>query len=259
MHSFRLLVLIATISSLILFSCQDHQLAPPTQPRFRLKEYTFAQSRSSYAFTFTYGPSGKLASYTERFNGGLFATNLTYNAQGQLVRLDRKPSDGNPIANSSYLTYDYNQAGNITTITRYFMPPNAPAYVSSVYTFEYGANAPYPSRQISTFYVDGQVSTRDQRDFSYQNGNAVQIDYKYLIGSSVAPSTVTYQFDDKANPFYNLLGSPDGFEPIYNRNNIVSDTQSTTYDGNGLLTNRVTNIKSDPANQGRSTYSYEQY
>jgi len=186
-------------------------------------------------------------------NGGLgmlFTTNyFTYNQAGKLQKaVIPEPSPG--VKAQTY-EYTYDQQGRLSTYRLLSAEPNYASTIGQQSTFTYGDSTveesfarvqvdgqllpPYLEPNLRTLYrfdEQGQITeqiqegilrygseTRQRFVYTYANGNVVK--QTMLNAADQVEFTISYEYDDKVNPFY---GRTSLLDPIAygSRNNIIS-------------------------------------
>ncbi|MBC3789149.1 RHS repeat domain-containing protein [Spirosoma utsteinense] len=250
-----------------LSGCQDHKTEPGTQ-RLRLKRIIQQTSQLYFSYSFTYNGDNKIASYSihngfdqraENAPGPI--TTLQYDAQGRLLEAITQPLAD--FGNGSKRTYQYNSVGNLTSASYYNARMPGSGY-GLAYVYQVGYDATNSPNKITAegYLETGEKAVSALNLYTYSGGNVTKQEVIYSAPNNTL--TETYQYDDKANPYYGLapvigLGGQ-RVDPIYlSKNNPIDDLTKVEYDSNGLLVKRVVALSSNPSVQTTYTYEYESY
>ncbi|GAB3756461.1 hypothetical protein GCM10028817_26590 [Spirosoma pomorum] len=225
-------------------------------------------------------------------NGGLgpfwVTTRFTYKKDRLLQRAIYSPNSPNP----SQLTLDYNydQQDRVSSYLVQYEKPYDDGNTGERHSFTYKENGfeyksvrikadgqPLASQsnnlldiyltnqagQVTEWIQEGIIRygrpTRARYVYTYENGNIVKA--SYLNGDDKEEFSISYQYDDKVNPFYGWMYAID---PVlrYSRNNIVQSQVSQapvrkneyTYNEQGFpLT------KKEDSKGALMTYTYESF
>lgn len=194
--------------NMVLGSCTDHRQGELSPNRLRLKRTISTYPGFPGTTEFAYDGAGRESGFTY----GNYIGSFTYNSRGQVATYIY----AGPVSSvaNGYTTYegDYNEFS-------YSSPTNLTVYNGPLVA----VNGNYVSdrtfaRRVYTYTLDGQSRTLSQyntpvsaggqdlatSDYTYSGDNIVKEANRSC--SRCTPSTTAYQFDDKSNPFYGLIG-----------------------------------------------------
>ncbi|WP_139361687.1 hypothetical protein [Spirosoma sp. 209] len=230
--------------------------------------------------------------FVEGYAGGLgpyfVTTHFEYNEGRALKRAIIPPTSAAAPELTNEYTYD--QQGRVVSYFVRYSRPNGDGSVGELNTFTFGDNrieqsfarqladgqklptAETNPRHIYRTNADGQMTewiqegiirygkpTRARYVYTYENGNITRA--TYLDANDKAEFTISYEYDDKPNPFYRWMYTIDPV--LYNsRNNVVSTQVNEsapsrteyTYTDSGLPA-----TKKDVTKGAVLTYEYETY
>lgn len=184
-----------------------------------------------------YDGNGRLIKEEKAFDSAIYAS--TYQEKNELMTAENSTISG-------YSIFEYNQEAKLKTIKNY-NKKNAVFEYSSMMSLEYdGANI----AKRNLYNAENNIT--NLYAYEYDNsGNVIKEKYySYLFIQGLKPkliSEVSYQYDDKNNPFkiYKDLGYPGLFT---NTNNII-ESNSTLYEEVPGIDKYVTN---------KTTYEYNE-
>jgi len=250
-----------------LWSCEDHLVAPPASPRFRLTKIIQTGLRYYQSHTLSYNADGNVSQYVAR--GGTSASSaensqgvttfLQYDAQGRLIISETPIVPGNTTT-AGRTIYDYDTKGNMIAAKKYSAQQGSDFTINSLIAVEYNSqNLPVKTVETNFYPIGDAVYTAL---YSYNGNYLIKTERSYSTGPISNPVT-TYQYDNKPNPYYKLGYTLDriGVSPqLISPNNVIRPDDQLTYDNNGLLIERVDYYKLD-LQQGRThyTFQYEAY
>ncbi|GAB4032668.1 hypothetical protein [Spirosoma gilvum] len=229
---------LGVLALLVSFSaCQDHRIPQAPGSKFRIKKVTVGyENATDYSYSiYTYTNNGLLASidqFSVKGNSSAVQnskTVMTYDGQGKILKAEMQLPSSNgatqwvPFQNYSY---EYDKNGVITQVKRYDLANPASPVLIDQYLLEYNA-AKLPSKVSYTIGANQWVE-----QYTYIGGNVVKVDRNDNLSGL---ATLTFNYDNKSNPFYGLITGPPSYT-IFSANNIIAPNQVYTYDSNGLLT-----------------------
>ncbi|AKD54591.1 hypothetical protein [Spirosoma radiotolerans] len=279
-HNFSFCLLLLSLL-ITVASCNDHRLPSPTGQQFRIiKSRTMGadSSTSIIAGFYTYDSNGRLVKYTE--GNEKWPTNsafpdssrilISYDAQGRVQTTTREawisvssaslPPPLNRLWRPNLrANFTYDLAGYITEVKQYLIL-NDRAQTPSLFQdikIEYdGTELPVKLTTINWDPVTSNAQPLSQlvEQYIYNEGNIIEVARSENGGPAL---TVRYQYDDKPNPFYGLVGLVITNGPLFNlvnRNNVITANKQYSYNSVGLMTKVV---GGDPYSE--QTYGFEAY
>ncbi len=229
-----------------LWGCTDHSSRPLTPLRLRLKTTTSANfDGTTTQNSFTYDAQNRLIAYSE---GNDTRGTITYNAQNQYQRIDFVRGSATYRTDFTYQTFA-GGSRSVTAVTNQVFQ-NGVTGLADTRTYSFDAN----NRLTRSSYAPAGSTPIGETIsiYTYTGENITQVQANAI--RTVA--TYLYEFDDKPNPFYGLVGA--GIDEVrrYSRNNLVKYTPvpsasyiySYEYNAQGLPT-KIDNV----------TLTYESY
>lgn len=222
----------------LIWGCTDHLSRPTSPQRLRLKTVTSTNTDGTTTqTTFEYDVQNRLVAYND-YTG--LRNTITYDAQNQYQQIDNSVS-------RTYFTYQSSQNGMLVTAKRYVLDVGERLVETYTYGFDAG------NRLTNSTYVQGTVAnpnlvTQSETTYAYTGDNITTVTVKALRNTRID----TYQYDDKPNPFYGLIGP--GVDELrrFSRNNAtqlgIQPTIVYEYNAQGL-----------PTRIGDQTLTYESY
>ncbi|MFD2569950.1 hypothetical protein ACFSUS_04845 [Spirosoma soli] len=203
-----------------LWSCTDHRLNENQQPRLRLKRTISTVPGSAGTTEFFYDAQGREASFVSGDYKGIFEYANTNRIQRFFFII---PGGSFP---GEYNLFTYNSAnpeGGVNVLTSTLRAIINGDYIKGDERRNYTL---YPivnqKGQFSEVPVNSPFGVTS--DLTYAGNNLIQKITRPLRAGLT--TNVTYEYDDKANPFYGLIGleGVSGIPSLYNRNNVTKVT-----------------------------------
>jgi hypothetical protein len=207
------------LATLLAFGCGGDEVEPtpvivannPADQKCQLTQmkYTRGTDPDSLTSVLEYNAAGKISKATGYQGGRSFTEIGTYNAAGQLIRLDH--------SYGSYQLFDYNNLGLRSKVSYYRVSsPGGPASLDDYKTYAYDSNKKLI--KISSFDPSqGNILTGTE-EFTYPSAtSAKQEDYD---NSRRLLVTTDYTFDDKIG-LDHLLGEEFG---LVSDHNVLTET-----------------------------------
>ncbi len=243
------LVAMLLMSSVV--SCIDHQFNPLSPSRMRLKT-TNNINFGGFPFSteYNYDASNRVTSFTTSIGSkGVYQ----YDEQGRYKLFDYYPKASDErYAEETYFVYntsDNNFLANTGILRNGF-------FEGTRESFSYRLDA---DRRVLGFNGFPQGGVYTGESYFYTGGNITKVDY--VAGRVI--TSITYEYDDKPNPYYGLIAPDIGATRRFSRNNVTK-----IIDRDGVVTGEYTyeyNAQGLPIKQkekngpGVVEYTYESY
>ncbi|GAB3570657.1 hypothetical protein GCM10027578_27400 [Spirosoma luteolum] len=244
----------------MLTACTDHRLGELTPQRLRLKRTVSTLPGFPGTTVFNYDSQGRESSFTYEGYEGRF----TYDSQNRVRDYNYIKSDAPNASDLYYFTYL-----GADTVRMYH-------YVALLYQGNYSPQIRLRDYQYQLNSAKQPVSVYDAAPgagpvyhsgvFTYSGGNLTR---RVDVSFARAPlNSNDYQFDDKINPYYDLIGPGITEQRRYSLNNIIRSTY--TPDVRFPTANQTTEVASYEYNaqgyptsvtypSGKVTFEYERY
>lgn len=258
-HTFQSWLILVSLLGL-LTACTDHRLGELSPQRLRLKRTLSTLPGFPGTTVFNYDSQGRESSFTYEGYEGRF----TYDSQNRVRVYNYIKSDA---PNASEL-YSFNYLG-ADTVRMY-------RYAALLYQGDYSPQIRLRdyyyllnSAQQPVFVSDAAPTAGPEYHngvFTYSGGNLIRREEISYARSPVY--SADYQFDDKYNPYYSLIGPGITEQRRYSLNNIVKSTY--TPDVRYPTANQTTEVASYEYNaqgyptsvtfpSGKVMFEYERY
>jgi hypothetical protein len=252
------LLLLSLVSGLA--ACTDHRTGQLTPERLRLKRTVSTLPGFPGTTVFNYDSQGRESSFTYEGYEGRF----TYNEQNK-VRLYNYVQLSNTNAAEQY-SFNYPRPDSVI-IYRYAAILNQGQYSPVVRQRDYYYNLNAAQQPIYVFdAAPGYGPEFHNATFTYTASNLTRQEAVSYARSPVY--SADYQYDDRYNPYYGLIGPGITEQRRYSLNNIVKST--FTPDVRYPTANQTTEVASYEYNaqgyptsatypSGKLTFEYERY
>ena len=238
--------LTALLLTSLFWSCTDHLSRPASPQRLRLKTTTSTFDGTTTQTSFEYDAQNRQVAYSQ---GDVRGT-ITYDAQGQYQQIDETRPNG--VTRTRFTYQSSAQGREVTAIVYGVTPVNGRELESLIETRTYNFDA---NNQLTrSSYTAGELigASTTFTTYSYTGTNVTTVE----AGSNRTVYTYLYEFDDKLNPYYGLIGP--GIDEVrrFSRNNPIKYTPVPSA---GNTYSYEYNVQGLPTRIDNTTLTYESY
>jgi len=185
------------------------------------------------------------------FVNGDQAYNVKYDALGRFINVHLAEN-----ANAIIRRYGYDANSNVNYIQINSYRGEVGLEIISGMTLNYKETR-YPTSSS----LDDSPSPRSLLSYyTFEAGNLIRLEREINYPSQNEVLTpVTYQYDDKPNPYFGLLPLGISIEESLNKNNALIPTDELIYNSNGLLAQKNINFTYPTIYRSTITFEYEAY